>query len=179
MFDAAGAGARLEGRKMSETEPTLKDIWVAVQGISRKLDEHSRILDEHSRILDEHSRILGEHSRILGEHSRILGEHSRILGEHSRILGEHSRRFDAHDRVLDGLAHTVQDVWALLGVMNRRHSERFDAIEQQLMRQREEFAQLKGQMTTSIGALKESIEARDFRLDEHGRRLTELETPRP
>lgn len=34
---------------------------------------------------------------------------------------------------------------------------------------------LESRMTAGFGALKASIEARDFRLDEHGRRLNELE----
>ena len=36
----------------------------------------------------------------------------------------------------------------------------------------------KGYVVGALGALKASIEARDFRLDEHGRRLTELESSR-
>jgi hypothetical protein len=34
-------------------------------------------------------------------------------------------------------------------------------------------------VVVAIGALKESIEARDFRLDDHGRRLTALEEKLP
>jgi hypothetical protein len=34
-------------------------------------------------------------------------------------------------------------------------------------------------VASQIGALKESIEARDFRLDEHGRRLSHLEDTLP
>jgi hypothetical protein len=34
-------------------------------------------------------------------------------------------------------------------------------------------------VAAGLGALKESIEARDFRLDEHGRRLTKLEESLP
>lgn len=63
---------------------------------------------------------------------------------------------------------TLQDVWRLLGTMNKR----FDALERQNVAMREDLAAFKGQL---LGALKESIEARDFRLDEHGRRLSELE----
>jgi hypothetical protein len=38
---------------------------------------------------------------------------------------------------------------------------------------------LESRMASGFGALKESTEARDFRLDEHGRRLSELERSRP
>jgi hypothetical protein len=94
-------------------------------------------------------------------------------------LDEHDRRFDEHSRSLHGLTESVRHVWELLGNMNRRHSERFDGLEQQMLRQREEFVALKGHVTSSIGILKDLIEARDFRLDDHGRRLNALETPRP
>jgi hypothetical protein len=70
---------------------------------------------------------------------------------------------------------TLQDVWLLLGsinkpvaTMNKRFGERFDALER-------EIVALKTDVRTSIGALKESIEARDFRLDDHGHRLNKLE----
>lgn len=66
---------------------------------------------------------------------------------------------------------TLQDVWRLLGTMNKR----FDALERQNVAMREDLAAFKGQLLGALGALKESIEARDFRLDEHGRRLSELE----
>lgn len=69
--------------------------------------------------------------------------------------------------------------------MNKRFGERFDGLERQFVQLREEFAGLRGefadlksQVNIQIGALKESIEARDFRLDEHGRRLNELESAR-
>jgi hypothetical protein len=65
----------------------------------------------------------------------------------------------------------IQDVWRLLGTMNKR----FDALEREMVELR---ADLGGRMTAGFGALKESIEARDFRLDEHGRRLSELERSR-
>ena len=39
-----------------------------------------------------------------------------------------------------------------------------------------ELAQLRAEMQMGFGSLKASIEARDFRLDEHGRRLSELES---
>jgi hypothetical protein len=75
-------------------------------------------------------------------------------------------------------APTLKDIWRLLGTMNRR----FDGLERQGVEVREQLAdfrsqlaELKAQMVTGFGALKESIEARDFRLDEHGRRITDLE----
>jgi hypothetical protein len=78
---------------------------------------------------------------------------------------------------------TLQDIWRLLGTMNRR----FDALERQAIDTREqvvelrtelhsEIGRLRAEMVNGFGALKSSIEARDFRLDEHGRRITELET---
>jgi hypothetical protein len=70
---------------------------------------------------------------------------------------------------------TLKDIWRLLGTMNKR----FDALECQVVELREDNAKLRGEMQAGFGALKASIEARDFRLDEHGRRLTELESSRP
>jgi hypothetical protein len=71
---------------------------------------------------------------------------------------------------------TLKDIWRLLGVMNRR----FDASERQMTLLREELqgevASLRTQMSSGFGALKQSIEARDFRLDEHGRRISALES---
>jgi hypothetical protein len=92
---------------------------------------------------------------------------------------------------------TIKDLWRLLGTMNKRFGERFDNMERQFVGLREEYASLRAEvgelrgemrseisalgarMTAGFGALKESIEARDFRLDEHGRRLTELEGSGP
>jgi hypothetical protein len=83
----------------------------------------------------------------------------------------------------------LQDVWLLLGTMNRR----FDGLERQMVQLREDLGgrilglearlstridSLESRMTAGFGALKESIEARDFRLDEHGRRISELERSR-
>jgi hypothetical protein len=80
---------------------------------------------------------------------------------------------------------TLQDLWRLLGTMNRR----FDALERQNVRFEEKLAALKAElgaeltgltgqigslradMQQGFGALRASIEARDFRLDEHGRRI--------
>jgi hypothetical protein len=80
---------------------------------------------------------------------------------------------------------TLQDVWRLLGAMNRRLGEmngRFDAIERQFVALSDEvngrIANLDAKLAAGFGALKSSIEARDFRLDEHARRLAELEAPR-
>ena len=85
---------------------------------------------------------------------------------------------------------TLQDMWRLLGSMNRRFGERFDAMDRQFVVLREEMAGLRAEVRSEVGglsarmiagfgALKESIEARDFRLDEHGRRLTEIESRLP
>ena len=81
---------------------------------------------------------------------------------------------------------TLQDVWSLLGTMNRRMgemnrrmSERFDVVEQQLVAVDARVGALEAKVTSGFGALKESIEARDFCLDDHGRRLTSLEESVP
>jgi hypothetical protein len=81
---------------------------------------------------------------------------------------------------------TLKDIWRLLGTMNKR----FDGLERQMVELRQDMAsfktEIRGELSAyqlktqgSIGALKEAIEARDFRLDDHGRRLTELESSRP
>jgi hypothetical protein len=71
---------------------------------------------------------------------------------------------------------TLKDIWRLLGTMNRR----FDGLERQTVETKEELhselGKLRADMTAGFGALKASIEARDFRLDEHGRRITDLES---
>lgn len=59
--------------------------------------------------------------------------------------------------------------------MNKRFNERFDILEREMVALKSDMVALKLDVTSRIGALKESIEARDFRLDEHGRRLTRLE----
>lgn len=81
---------------------------------------------------------------------------------------------------------TLQDIWRLLGSMNKRFDSvdnRFDALEREMVHLKADVAgqicALRADMTGRIGALKEAIEARDFRLDEHGRRLSELERSRP
>jgi hypothetical protein len=81
---------------------------------------------------------------------------------------------------------TLQDVWRLLGTMNRRMGEinrrmgeRFDVVERQLVAVDARVGALEAKVTSGFGGLKESIEARDFRLDDHGRRLTTLEDSLP
>ena len=61
---------------------------------------------------------------------------------------------------------TLRDIWRLLGTMNKR----FDALEREVVQIRGEVGQIRGDVaglkahvTASVGALKESIEARDFR----------------
>ena len=70
---------------------------------------------------------------------------------------------------------TLQDIWRLLGIMNKR----FDGLERQVVQLREDLGALDARMTAGFGALKAMIEARDFRIDDHGRRITELESARP
>jgi len=73
---------------------------------------------------------------------------------------------------------TLKDVWRLLGVMNKR----FDALERQIVDVKDDmarqFAEVRAETRAGFGALKESIEVRDFRLDEQGRRITDLEMAR-
>jgi hypothetical protein len=81
---------------------------------------------------------------------------------------------------------TLQDVWRMLGSLNRRMGERFDVVERQLVALDGRISALDAclgavdaRVTGGFGALKESIEAREFRLDEHGRRLTKIEESLP
>jgi hypothetical protein len=85
---------------------------------------------------------------------------------------------------------SLLDLWRLLGNMNKRFGERFDVIERQMVALdarmgaldasvAARIATFDAKVTASLGALKESIEARDFRLDEQGRRLTKLEESIP
>jgi hypothetical protein len=81
---------------------------------------------------------------------------------------------------------TLHDVWRLLGSMNRRINERLDAIEHRLVVGETRSAAIEARVSegearlgAKLSALRESIEARDFRLDEHGRRLTKLEESLP
>ena len=77
---------------------------------------------------------------------------------------------------------TLQDVWRLLGTLNRRiggFDQRFDVIERHLVALDARISAVEAGITAKIGALKDSIEARDFRLDEHGRRLSKLEESPP
>ena len=76
---------------------------------------------------------------------------------------------------MNELNPTLHDVWRLLGSLNRRMGERFDVVERQLIAVDARVGALEAKVTAAVGALKESIEARDFRLDDHGRRLTSLE----
>jgi septation ring formation regulator EzrA len=84
------------------------------------------------------------------------------------------------------MRQSQQEMWRLLSSMNRRFGERFDVLEQQIVAVGASVAALDARVSTNeakvtlaIGALKESIEARDFRLDDHGRRLTALEEKLP
>ena len=69
---------------------------------------------------------------------------------------------------------TLQDIWRLLGKMNGR----FESLEREMVALKTEVSKLRADMEGGFSALKGSIEARDFRLDDHGRRLAELERSR-
>jgi DNA repair ATPase RecN len=142
---------------MSDAEPTLRDVLEAVHEASRTVHRHTAMLEEHGRKLEDYGR---------------------KLEDHGRKLDAHDRRFDEHAEGVRALSASVRDVWQLLATMSRRNTERFDNLEMQLLKQREDFSALKGHVTVSIGVLKDLIEARDYRLDDHGRRLNALETPR-
>ncbi|MDF3067654.1 MAG: hypothetical protein K0R38_3255 [Polyangiaceae bacterium] len=62
---------------------------------------------------------------------------------------------------------TLKDVWQSL------------LESRQEVRQAQQETRHEARVTAAIGALKDSIEARDFRLDDHGRRLTGLENKLP
>lgn len=88
---------------------------------------------------------------------------------------------------------TLQDVSRLLGSLNRRMNERFDIMERQFIALNERIAAVDTRVSAvdarvsaldagigaKLGALRESIEARDFRLDDHGRRLSKIEESLP
>lgn len=69
-------------------------------------------------------------------------------------------------------------------------NERFDTVERRLVLLEERISAVDARLDARIssveasigarlGALKESVEARDFRLDDHGRRLSKLEESLP
>lgn len=74
---------------------------------------------------------------------------------------------------------TLKDLWRLMGSMNRRMTERFDVIERELVAVNARISAVEAGIASKFGALKESIEARDFRLDDHGRRLSKVEESLP
>jgi hypothetical protein len=81
---------------------------------------------------------------------------------------------------------TLQDIWKLLGRMHWRFEGfdgRFDGLERQMVALEERLgtriSTLEARVASQVGALKASIEARDFRLDEQGRRLAKLEDSLP
>jgi archaellum component FlaC len=168
---------------MSDAEPTLRDVLGAVTDLRRDMltgfQRQDRRSDEHDKRFDEVDRRLDEHDKRFDEVDKRFDEVDKRFGEVDKRFDEVDKRFDEHARLLEGLSESVREVWQLVGSTNRRHSERFDGLELQMLKQREEFAALKGHVTSSIGILKDLIEARDFRLDDHGRRLNALETPRP
>lgn len=66
-----------------------------------------------------------------------------------------------------------------IGELDRRFGERFDVVERELVAVNARISAIEGGISAKIGSLKESIEARDFRLDDHGRRLNKLEESLP
>lgn len=149
---------------MSDAEPTLRDVLTTVNDVLEAVQEVSRTVHLHTAILEDHGR--------------KLDAHDRRFDAYDRRFDAYDRRFDEHSDALRSLSAGMRDVWQLLGTMSRRNTERFDNMELQLLKQREDFAALKAHVTVSVGVLKDLIEARDFRLDDHGRRLNALETPR-
>ncbi len=63
--------------------------------------------------------------------------------------------------------------------MNRRINERFDVVERQIVAVDARVSAGEAGIGARLSALKESIEARDFRLDDHARRLTKVEESLP
>jgi chromosome segregation ATPase len=73
------------------------------------------------------------------------------------------------------LEQKLQPLWKALGSVRTTFGERLDRMDLRLERMESFTIDQHVQTRSSIGALKESIDARDFRLDEHGRRLTSIE----
>ncbi|HEX2871735.1 MAG TPA: hypothetical protein VHP33_10770 [Polyangiaceae bacterium] len=63
--------------------------------------------------------------------------------------------------------------------LGQRMNERFDVVERRFVAMDERISAVDASIAAKLGALKESIEARDFRLDDHGRRLSKLEESLP
>ncbi len=136
---------------MSVDEPTLKDVWQAQMETRQELRQLSQAqLETHQEV--------------------------RQLSQAQLNMRQEQQQ----------LSQAQQDMWRLLGSMNRRVGERFDVLERQVVAVDTRVAALEARVATgearvtaAIGALKDSIEARDFRLDDHGRRLTVLEDNLP
>ena len=73
------------------------------------------------------------------------------------------------------LEEKLQPVWKALGSIRTTFGDRLDRMDERLEQMERFNVDQHAKTRSAIGALKESIEARDFRLDEHGRRLTAVE----
>ncbi len=117
---------------------------------------------------------------------RLLGNLDQRLSNVDQRLTSVDQRLTSVDQRLDRQEASLQDVWRLLGGVNRRvgeldrrAGERFDVVERELVSVSARVSAVEAGVTAKIGALKESIEARDFRLDDHGRRINKLEESSP
>jgi hypothetical protein len=73
------------------------------------------------------------------------------------------------------LEQKLQPVWKALGSIRTTFGDRLDRMDERLEQMERFNVDQHAKTRSAIGALKESIEARDFRLDEHGRRLIAVE----
>jgi hypothetical protein len=110
----------------------------------------------------------------------------RLLGSLDQRLANVDQRLESVDQRLDRQEASLQDGWRLVGAVNRRVGEldrrvgeRFDVVERELVAVNARVSAVEAGIAVKIGAFKEAIEARDFRLDEHGRRINKIEESLP
>jgi hypothetical protein len=101
------------------------------------------------------------------------------------IVREELDRFEAkledklerklEDKLERKLEDKLQPIWKALGSIRTTFGDRLDRMDQRLESMERFTIEEHVKTRSAIGALKEAIEARDFRLDDHGRRLAALE----
>ena len=143
---------------MSAEEPTLQVVSSRVEGLSNDMQGMSLTVQGLSKDMQ-------------GMSLTVRGLSKDMQGMSLTVQGL--------SKDMQDVSRTLQDVWRLLGSMNRRFGERFDVVERQIVAVDARVTAGEARFMLAIGALKESIEARDFRLDDHGRRLTALEDKLP
>jgi hypothetical protein len=73
-----------------DTQPTLKDILKAIEGINLRLDRHEEILTRNSQDIVEIKGVLEKHSDILARNSLDIVEIKGVLEKHSDILARNN-----------------------------------------------------------------------------------------